>query len=140
MINDKNGHIPSPPIMITCTAWRHALLEWQKNKCVYLKASKFKLKAASPDRSNYFNSTNDGGKNASCCTAMGQTLLTSPGVTGTNALLIITRNTLPESYQQRLYKITLVTVKGQIQQAEDPAPAAVISTEAARVDNDILVD
>jgi hypothetical protein len=50
-----------------------------------------------------------------------------------------TWNTLPESYQQRVYKNTLATVKRQIQQAENPTPAAVISTEAARVDIPILL-
>jgi hypothetical protein len=49
-------------------------------------------------------------------------------------------NTLPESYQQRLYKNTLVTVEHQIQQAENPTPALVISTEAAHVVNTILLD
>jgi len=67
MINDKDGHIPSPLIMFTCTALRRALLEWQKNKGVHPKASKSKLKADRPDRSNYFNHKNDGGKIASCC-------------------------------------------------------------------------
>jgi hypothetical protein len=67
MINDKDGHIPSPLIMFTCTALRHALLEWQKNKGVYPKASKSELKADRPDRLNYFNHKNDGGKIASCC-------------------------------------------------------------------------
>jgi len=51
-----------------------------------------------------------------------------------------TWNTLPESYQQRVYKNTLATVKRQIQQAENPTPATVISMEAARVDNPILLD
>jgi len=55
MIDDKDGHRPSPLIMFTCTALRHALLEWQKNKGVHPKASKSKLKADRPDRSNYFN-------------------------------------------------------------------------------------
>jgi hypothetical protein len=45
MINNKDGHIPWPPIMFTCTALRHALLEWQKNKGVHPKASKSNLKA-----------------------------------------------------------------------------------------------
>jgi len=49
-------------------------------------------------------------------------------------------NTLPESYQQRLYKNTPATGKRQIQQAENPTPALVISVEAARVDNVILLD
>jgi hypothetical protein len=44
MINDKDGHIPSPLIMFTCTALRHALLEWQKNKGVHPQTSKSKLK------------------------------------------------------------------------------------------------
>jgi len=52
MINDKDGHIPSPLIMFTCTALCHALLEWQKNKGVHPKASKSKLKADRPDPSN----------------------------------------------------------------------------------------
>jgi len=52
MINDKDGHIPSLLIMCTCTALRHALMEWQKNNCVHPKASKSKIKADRPDRSN----------------------------------------------------------------------------------------
>jgi len=51
-----------------------------------------------------------------------------------------TWNTLPESYQQRVYNNTLATVKRQIQQAENPMPAVVISVEAAHVDNAILLD
>jgi len=51
-----------------------------------------------------------------------------------------TWNTLPESYQQRAYNNTLATVKRQIQLAENPTPAVVISVEAARVDNAILLD
>jgi hypothetical protein len=51
-----------------------------------------------------------------------------------------TWNILPESYQQRVYNNTLATVKCQIQQAENPMPAVVISMEVARVDNHILLD
>jgi len=51
-----------------------------------------------------------------------------------------TCNTLPESYQQRVYNNTLAPVKRQIQQAENPTPAVVISVEAACVDNAILLD
>jgi hypothetical protein len=54
--------------------------------------------------------------------------------------LMNTWNTLPESYQQRVYNNTRATVKRQIQQAENPTPAVVISVEAARVDNPILLD
>jgi hypothetical protein len=43
MIDDKDGHIPSPLIMFTFTASRHAVLEGQKNKGVHPKASKSKL-------------------------------------------------------------------------------------------------
>jgi len=71
---------------------------------------------------------------------MGRKLLTSPGIVDTYTFLMNTWNTLPESYQQRVYKNTLATVKCQIQQAQNPMPAAVISTEAARVDNAILLD
>ena len=140
MINDKDGHIPLPLIMFTCTALRHALLEWQKNKGVHPKASKSKLKADRPDRSNYFNHKNDGGKIASCCAVTGRKLLTPPRVADTYTFLMNTWNTLPESYQQRVYNNTLATVKRQIQQAENPTPAVVISVEAARVDNAILLD
>jgi len=51
-----------------------------------------------------------------------------------------TWNTLPESYKQRVYKNTLVSVKRQIQQVENPMPAEVISVEAAHVDKAILLD
>jgi hypothetical protein len=39
-----------------------------------------------------------------------------------------------------VYNNTLATVKRQIQQAENPTPAVVITVEAARVDNAILLD
>jgi len=39
-----------------------------------------------------------------------------------------------------VYKNTLATVKGQIQQAENQTPAVVISMEAVWVDNPILRD
>jgi len=99
MIDDKDGHIPLPLIMFTCTALRHALLEWQKNKGVHPKASKSQLKADRPDRLNYFNYKNDGGKNASCCAAMGRKSLTSTGIADTYAFLMNTWNTLLQSYQ-----------------------------------------
>jgi len=51
-----------------------------------------------------------------------------------------TCNTLPESYLQRVYNTTVATFKRHIQQAENPTPAVVISSEAARVDNAILLD
>jgi len=51
-----------------------------------------------------------------------------------------TWNTLPENYQQRVYNHTLATVKRQIQQAENPTHAVVISVEAAGVDIAILLD
>jgi len=140
MIDDKDGHIPSPLIMFTCTALRHALLEWQKNKGVHPKASKSKLKADRPDRSNYFNCKNHGGKIVSCCAVTCRKLLTLPGIADTYTFLMNTWNTLPESYQQRVYNNTLATVKRQIQQAENPTPAVVISVEVARVDNAILLD
>jgi hypothetical protein len=51
-----------------------------------------------------------------------------------------TWNTLPESYQQRVYNNTLATVKHQIQQAENPMPAMLIRVEALCVDNAILLE
>jgi hypothetical protein len=140
MINHKDRHIPSPLIMFTCTALHHALLKRQKNKGVHPKASQLKLKAGRPDRSNYFNHKNDGGKNASYSAATGPKLLTSPGVADAYTFLMNTWNTLPERYQQRVYNNTVATVQCQIQQAENPTPTLVVSTEAASVDNAILLD
>jgi len=99
------------------------------NKGVHLKADR-------PDRSNNFNCKNHGGKNASCCAS--RKLLTSPGIADKYTFLLNTWNTLPESYQQRVYRTTLATFKRQIQQAEIPMPAEVISMEAARGDNAML--
>jgi hypothetical protein len=110
MIDDKDGHIPSPLIMFTCTALRDAPLEGQKNKGVHPKASKSKLKADRPDRSNYFNCKNDGGKIMSSCAVTGRKLLTSPGIADTYTFLMNSWNTLLESYQQRVYDNTLATV------------------------------
>jgi len=140
MIDDKDGRIPWPLIMFICTTLRHALLVWQKNKGVHLKASKSKLKEDRPDRSNYFNYKNGGSKNASCCAAMDRKLLTSSGIAHTYILWMNTWNTLPESYQQRVYRNTLATVKHQIHQAENPTPVVVISTEAVHVENAIFLD
>jgi hypothetical protein len=140
MINNKDGYIPSLLSMFTCTALHLALREWEEIKGVHPKASKSKLKAARPDRSNYFNHMNDGGKNASCCAATGPKLSTLPAVAETYTFLMNTWNTLPGSYQQMVYNSALATVKRQIQQAENPMPAMVISVEAACVDNAILLD
>jgi hypothetical protein len=133
MINDKDGHILLPLIWFTCTALGHTLLEWQKNKTVHLKADRH-------DPSNNFNDVNDGGKHTSCCDAMGRKLLTMPDLADKYTFLIITWNTLPESYQQRAYTNTLATVKHQIQQAENAMPAMVISVDTARVDTAIPLD
>jgi hypothetical protein len=65
---------------------------------------------------------------------------TSPGVADTYTFLMNSWNTLPESYQQRVYNNTLATVNRQIQQVENPTPAVVISVEAVHVDNAILLD
>jgi hypothetical protein len=140
MFGDKEGYIPSPLILLTCSTLRCGLLEWQKNKGVHLKASKSKLKVDKHERSYYFNHKNDGGLRASYCAATGCKLLTTPGVADTYTFLLNTWNTLPESYQQRVYNITLATLTGQIQQADNPMPAVVISLEEARVDNAILLD
>jgi hypothetical protein len=140
MINDKDSYIPSPLIMFTFAALRHALLEWQKNKGVHPNDSKSKLTADRPDCSHYFNRKNDRCKIESCCTVPDHKLLTSPGVADMYTFLMNTWNTQPQSYQQRVYNNTLPTVKRQIQQAEHTTPAVVTSVEAARVDNAVLVD
>jgi hypothetical protein len=140
MSDDKDGHIPLPRIMFTCTALHDALLEWQKKKAFQPKPSKSKLKSNRPARLKYFKYKNDDGKIASCCAATGRKLLISPGIVDMYRILMNTWNTLPESYQQRVSNNILATVKHQIQQAENPTPAAVISMDAAHVDNAILLD
>ena len=107
MIDDNDGPIPLPLIMFTSTVLHYVLLEWQKNKSDHRKASESKLKVDRPDGSNYFNDTNDSGNNASCCVATGRKVLTSPGVADMYRFLMNTGNTLPESYHQRVYIITL---------------------------------
>jgi hypothetical protein len=140
MIDDKEGHIPSPLILLTGSMLRCGLLEWQKNKGIHLKASKSKLKVDKHERSYYFNYKNDGGKRASYCAATGFKRLTTPGVADTYTFLLNTWNTLPESYQQRVYNITLATLTGQIEQADNLMPAVVIGVEEVRGDNAILLD
>jgi len=108
LIANKDGHIPSPLIILTCIRLRQALLKWQMNNGVHPKASKSKLKLDRPDPSNYFNYMNNIGKNASCCAATGRKLLTLPGVAETYTFSINTCNVLLESYQQRLYKKLLL--------------------------------
>jgi hypothetical protein len=126
--------------MFTCIVLCGALLECQKNKVVHTKASESQLKVDRPDCSKYFNYKYDGGKNACGCAAMGRMVLTLPRFSDTCTYLMNTRNTLLESYQQRVYKITLATVNCQIQQAGNPTTAEVISTEGVYVDNAILPD
>jgi len=98
------------------------------------------MQADRPDCRNNFQYKNDGGKNASYCDATGHNRLTSPGVADMYTFMMNIWNTLPESYQQRVYKNTLATVKCQTQQAEEPTPAVVISVEAAHVENAVPVD
>jgi hypothetical protein len=102
MINDNDNHIPSSLIMFRCTALRHDLLEWQKNKGIHLKVSKSTLKADRPDCLNYFNDRNDGGMITSCRSVTGRKLLTSPGIADRYTFLMNTCNTLPESYPMRV--------------------------------------
>jgi len=71
---------------------------------------------------------------------MARNLLTSPGVAYTYRVLRNTWNALPETYQQRVYRNTLSTVKRLIQQVENPTPAVVISMDAGHVDNAIVLD
>jgi len=111
-----------------------------KNNGVHPKASKSKLEADRPDRSNYINCKNDGGKIVCCCAVTGRKILITPGFADTYILLRNTWNTQPESYQQRVYTNNLRTVKRHIHQAENVTPAVVISVEAARIDNAIHLE
>jgi len=98
MVDEKDGHIPFWLIMFTCTALRHAVLEWQKNQGVHPEVFKSKLKADRPARMNNFNHNNDGGKNASCWAATGCKMITSLGIPDICTFLLSTWNTLPECY------------------------------------------
>ena len=108
MIDNKDGHIPWPLIMLTCTMLRDSLWEWQRTKGVHQKDSKLKIQVDRSARSNYFNYNNDGGKNASCCAATARKLLTLHGVANTYPFLMNTWNTVPEIYQQRVDKTLLL--------------------------------
>jgi len=83
---------------------------------------------------------NYGGNYASCFAAIGRKLLTLPVVADRYTFLMKTWNTLPESYQERMNKNTLATVKRQIKQAENSMPSMVISVKAARIDNTSFVN
>jgi hypothetical protein len=126
--------------MFTCIALRHAPLEWQKNKGVHLQASKSKLNVDSPDPSNNFNHKSESGKNESCCAATSPKLLTSPGIPDTYTFLMTTWNSLPVSSKQTVYSNSLATFMRHIQQMDNPKPAVVISMEAERVHNPILLE
>jgi len=77
---------------------------------------------------------NDGVQKAASCTAMGRKLLTLPGIAVRYTFLMNTWNRLLESYQQRVYTNSSATVNHPIQQAENPMPAELLSTEAVSVD------
>jgi hypothetical protein len=66
--------------------------------------------------------------------------LTLSGIADMNRFLINTWNTLPESYEQGMCKNNVATDKRHVQQAENPMPAVVISVEAVRVGNAIVLD
>jgi hypothetical protein len=80
MIDDKDGHIPSPLIMCVCTTLHRAILEWPKNQNVPLKDSKSKITVGRLDGSNYFNHKSDSSKIGCCCPAAWYKLLISPVV------------------------------------------------------------
>jgi hypothetical protein len=139
MIDDKDSHIPLPQIIFSFPMLSHAFLDWLKNNSVHRKASKSKLKSGRPDLFNYFNSMNVGGKNASCCGAMGPKLICLAVIAHKNIVLMNTWNMLPESYEQRVNTNTVAALKHQIQQAENTTPAVVTSIEGVWVDNIIVL-
>jgi hypothetical protein len=98
------------------------------------------MKADRPDCSNYFNQKNDGGEIVSCNLGTDCKLSSSPGIADRYSFLINNWNTLPESYQQRVYNDTLDTVKRQFRQAKNLTPTVVIDLDAARVKIPILLD
>jgi len=134
-IDNNDGHIPFLLIMFTCTVLHYAHQESQNNKGGPLNPSKSKLKADRPHCSYYFNYNDDSGKDISYCAATGHKFLTSACVGDMYTFMMNTWNTLPERYQQRVYKDNLATVMRQIQQAENPTPAMVIRMQEAHVHN-----
>jgi hypothetical protein len=52
MIDHKDGHIPLPLIIFTCTALRHPIVESQRNKRVHPTDCKLKVTAERSDHSN----------------------------------------------------------------------------------------
>jgi hypothetical protein len=110
------------------------------NTGVQQKALKTKLTVDRPDCSNNFNYKTDCGQNASCITATSRKSVTWQGVADMNTFLRNTWNTLPESYQLRVYRNILTTVKPRIQQVENPTPAVVLSVKAASVNDAIPLE
>jgi hypothetical protein len=119
MIEDNDRHFPLPLIIFTCIALHHTLLKWQQYEDVNPNASKRKLNADRPNRMNYFSYKNDCCKRTFCCAATACKLLIFLGFADTYIILLNTWNTLLESYQQRVDKNRLATVKWQIQLAEN---------------------
>jgi hypothetical protein len=62
------------------------------------------------------------------------------GVADNYSSIVTAWNTLPESYQRRVYEYTLVTAWCQTQKEENPMPAIVISMEVVHVDNAIPLE
>ena len=61
MIDNTDCHIPSQLMIFTSTMLHHALQEWEKTNGVHPTAcTDLMLNADRPDRSNYFNTTNEG--------------------------------------------------------------------------------
>ena len=65
MIADKEGQIPTPLIIYTCAAFRHSLLEWEKNGGAPPKARSKLETQAKQNPATYFNYKNDGGSTPS---------------------------------------------------------------------------
>ena len=61
MVADEGGQIPTPLVLYTCTAFRHSLLEWERNSGAP-PTVRSKLEVTTKQNpANYFNYTNDSG-------------------------------------------------------------------------------
>jgi hypothetical protein len=112
----------------------------EKEQTCYSKSFEVKPKVDRPDRSKYFDFKSDRGTNSSCCAATGRKLLAWHGVPDTFTFLMNTVNTLPDSFQQTVYKNTLAQVKHRSHRAENPMPAVVLRVDAVRVGNAVVGD
>ena len=133
---DGIGKIPTSLIIYPCTAFRHSLLEWEKNGGVSpLERSKLDAPA---DRNSgtYFNCKNSGGRARLILKPTPGGVLTKHCDLEAFKYLMNTRNALPGDYRQWVHQQTIARVKTRIKAADTPVAPPLVNTAAASIDAD----